>query len=196
MSFTKSVFYKRLMAFAGLVWFAYIVFHVLSLTSFHFGKETFNDFYTGLNETTLYGLMVWVLTVVLVFHVFMAISRQMANHKSKGLVNQKSYPKAIPRVVAWGGAFTLLAFIVFHFMQMQLLDKTNLYQQLLDILTQPIFVIIYIFGSLTLSVHVHHVLGNVLQTLGISSKQYHLLVVLIALGLFVGFVSIPVSVIL
>lgn len=185
-----------MMAFAGLVWLTYIVFHLFSVLKFHSIVQNFDNFYTWLNELMLYHLMVWVLIVTLAFHVFAAISRQISNNKSKGFVNKKAYPKAIPRVLAWGSATTLLAFIVFHFVQMQWLDKTNLHQQLTDILTQPIFLIIYILGLLTLSAHVHHALSNILQTLGISSKPYHSLAILIALGLFVGFVSIPVSVIL
>ena len=195
MSFTNTIIRKKLMSFAGLVWFAYIVFHLLSLLNFHFGKDVFNNFYTWLNELAVYHLMVLILMVTLVFHVFTAVSRQISNNKSKGIGNINTYPKTIPRVVAWSGASALLAFIVFHFVQMQLLNKTDLYQQMLDIFAQPILLIIYTLGALTLSVHLHHSLSNILQTLGISSKQYHLLVMLIVFGLFIGFISILVSII-
>lgn len=55
--------------------------------------------------------------------------------------------------------------------------------------------IIYTLGVITLSVHLHHALSNPI-TLDISSKPYHLLLVLLALILLVGFISIPMSVVL
>ncbi|HIG89263.1 hypothetical protein [Candidatus Thioglobus sp.] len=195
MNFTNSVVGKRWMAFAGIVWFAYVVFHMVSLLNFHAGKEIFNDFYTWFNQLPFYYLMVAVLIFSLGLHVFTAISRQLANNKSKGVGNKKPYPKEIPRVVAWSGASTLLMFVVFHFVQMQLLDQTDLHQQLLNIFTQPIMLIVYVLGTITLSTHLHHALSNVLQTLGVSSKQNNPWVVLIVLILFFGFVSVPVSII-
>ena len=194
MSFTSSVAQKKWMAFAGLTWFFYVVFHMVSLLNFHVGKDVFNDFYIEFNQSTVYYLMVVILIVSLGFHVFTAVSRQFANNQSKGSGYEKTYPQEIPRVVAWGGASTLLAFIVFHFLQMQWLDKTDLYQQMLSILSQPIMWVIYALGLITLSAHLHHALSNVLQTLGMTSKQYHLAVVLIVLLIFAGFSSVLVGV--
>lgn len=182
------------MAFAGLTWFSYVIFHMLSLLSFHTGKDAFNNFYTEFNQSPIYYLMILALIATLGFHVFTAVSRQISNNKSKGTTYKKSYPKAISRFVAWGGASALLVFIVFHFLQMKFLDKTDLYQQILNIFTQPIMLLIYVLGVLTLSAHLYHSLGNVGQTLGVSSKQYHLLIALIVLGIFFGFVSIPLGV--
>jgi succinate dehydrogenase / fumarate reductase cytochrome b subunit len=195
MSFTSSVAQKKWMAFAGLIWFFYVIFHMLSLLNFHVGKDVFNDFYTEFNQSPIYYLMVAILIASLGFHVFTAVSRQLANNQSKGVSYEKIYPKEIPRVIAWGGASTLLVFIVFHFVQMQWLDTTGLYQQILSIFSQPIMWVIYALGLITLSAHLHHALSNVLQTLGVSSKQYHLVVILIVLMVFIGFASIMVSVI-
>jgi len=182
------------MAFAGLTWFFYVIFHMVSLLNFHTGKDIFNNFYIEFNQSSIYYLMVMILTVSLGFHVFTAISRQLANNQSKGIGYEKNYPQEIPRVVAWGGTSTLLVFIVFHFVQMQWLDKADLYQQMLNIFTQPIMLAVYALGLITLSAHLHHALSNVLQTIGVSSKQYHLVVVLIVLMIFIGFSSILVSV--
>ncbi len=194
MNFTSSVAQKKWMAFAGLTWFSYVIFHMLSLLSFHTSKDVFNNFYTEFNQSPVYYLMVAVLITTLGFHVFTAVSRQLANNQSKGVGYEKTYPQEIPRVVAWGGVSTLLVFIVLHFVQMQWLDKTDLYQQMLNIFTQPIMLVFYALGLLTLSAHLHHALSNVLQTLGVSSKQYHLVVALIVLMIFIGFSSILVSV--
>jgi succinate dehydrogenase / fumarate reductase cytochrome b subunit len=194
MSFTNSVIQKKWMAFAGLTWFFYVIFHMVSLLNFHAGKDVFNGFYTEFSQSPIYYLMAVALITTLGFHVFIAMSRQLANHQSKGSGYEKTYPQEIPRVVAWGGAGTLLVFIVFHFMQMQWLDKTDLYQEMLSIFIQPIMWVIYALGLITLSAHLHHALNNVLQTLGMTSKQYHLVVVLIVLLIFIGFSSVLVGV--
>jgi len=55
--------------------------------------------------------------------------------------------------------------------------------------------LIYVFGIITLSAHLHHALTNVLQTLGITSRQYDLLVIILISILMLSFASIPVSVI-
>jgi succinate dehydrogenase / fumarate reductase cytochrome b subunit len=195
MSFT-NIAVKKLMAFAGIFWFFYVVFHMLSLLNFHFGESAFDGFYAWLNQLLVYQLMLLMLVVLLGFHVIVALSRQFVNNISKGQAYQKYYPYGVPRFVAWAGAGVLFVFVMLHFMQMKLLDKPSLYQYMLELFSQPVMLIIYTLGVITLSMHLHHALTNVLQTLGISSKPYHLLVVLLVLILLVGFISIPMSVIL
>ncbi len=184
------------MTFAGIFWFFYVIFHMLSLLNFHFGENAFDGFYAWFNQLLVYQLMLLMLLVLLGFHVIVALSRQFVNNISKGQAYQKSYPYGVPRFVAWAGVGVLFVFIIVHFMQMKLLDKPNLYQYMFELFSQPVMLIIYTLGVITLSTHLHHALTNVLQTLGISSKPYHLLVVLLVLILLVGFISIPMSVIL
>ncbi|BBB23872.1 succinate dehydrogenase cytochrome b556 subunit [Isorropodon fossajaponicum endosymbiont JTNG4] len=195
MSFTSATL-KKLMAFAGLFWFSYIIFHMLSLLNFHFGQSAFDGFYDWLNQLLAYYLMVLILIVLLGFHVIVALSRQLVNNISKGQAYQKSYPQGVPRFVAWTGAGTLFVFIIFHFIQMKFSGEPSLYQCMVELFSQPVMLVIYTLGVITLSAHLHHALPSVLQTLGISSKPYHLVVILLVLILLVGFISIPMSVVL
>ena len=194
MSSINTIRLKKTMAVIGLVWFAYVIFHMFSLLSFHVGEGEFNSFYASLEDSALYHLMVLVLIGSLAFHAYVAISRQLANNKSKGTGYHKSYPGEIPRSVAWSGAAILLSFIVFHFVQMKTLDEANLYQQLLLVLSSPLMLLIYALGTFALCAHLHHGLTSVLQTLGVSPKTYNVWAIAIVAILFVGFISIPVSV--
>ncbi len=194
MSSINTIRLKKTMAVIGLVWFAYVIFHMFSLLSFHVDEGEFNSFYASLEDSALYHLMVLVLIGSLAFHVYVAISRQLANNKSKGTGYHKSYPGEIPRSVAWSGAAILLSFIVFHFVQMKTLDEANLYQQLLLALSSPLMLLIYALGTFALCAHLHHGLTSVLQTLGVSPKTYNVWAIAIVAILFVGFISIPVSV--
>jgi len=191
----NSISIKKWMAFAGLTWLTYVIFHALSLLNFHFGKGGFNGFYAEFDQTPIYYLMLAVLAFSFALHVVIAVSRQLKNNAAMGDKYHHTYPKAIPRFVAWGGASTLFGFIVFHFWQMQLLDKTDLYQQMFNIFTQPVMLLIYVFGVITLSAHLHHALTSVLQTLGITSRRYDLLVIILISILMLSFASVPVSVI-
>ncbi len=196
MNFTNTIFAKKLMAIAGLSWFVYVIFHLSTLLIYHQGKQEFNDFYRQLNQFSWYYLMIFILIILLIFHIYTAISRQIANNKSKGIGYHKPYPKAISRIIAWAGVSVLFIFIVIHFIQMKILIDDYWYQNINELLSQPLIWIFYFIGLITLNAHLYHGLKNVLQTLGITHKTYNYLVILIISILFFGFLSILVSVIL
>lgn len=186
----NTLFKKKFMAFAGILWFGYILFHISSLQFFFIGKNTFNTFFQLLENSYFYHLLKFSLIFLLFFHIFIAISRQLSNNKKREITYKKPYPKAIPRVLAWTGAIFLLSFIIFHFVQMNFFITENFYQEIIHIFTNPLMILIYIIGIFALSAHIHHALGNILQTLGVSSKPYHVLVILIALFVFVSFIAV------
>jgi len=195
--FNNATTSKKWMATAGLVWLLYLVFHLLSLMNFHSGKVAFNDFYQWFEQTPVESLMVVLLIATLSFHVIVAVSRQLKNNVSAGTRYKKTYPKAIPRVIAWGGASTLFAFIAFHFIQMKfLIDEVDLYQSIVLMFSNPLMWLIYCLGLFALGAHLHHGLTNVLQTFGLSSKHHHGVAIAIVLVVIGSFISIPVSVIL
>ncbi|MDC0390121.1 hypothetical protein OAM64_00835 [Candidatus Thioglobus sp.] len=195
--FKNATTSKKWMATAGLVWLLYLVFHLLSLMNFHSGKVAFNNFYQWFAQTPFESIMVVLLIATLSFHVIVAVSRQLKNNVSAGARYKKAYPKAIPRVIAWGGASTLFAFIVFHFIQMKfLIDEVDLYQSIVLMFSNPLMWLIYCLGLFALGTHLHHGLTNVLQTFGLSSKHHHGVAIAIVLVVIGSFISIPVSVIL
>jgi succinate dehydrogenase / fumarate reductase cytochrome b subunit len=194
MNSTKNIFFKKIMTVLGVLWLVYLFFHMFSLLTFYNGEYAFNSFYNWFNNLFIYNFIVFILFAFLIFHVCVAAFRQFKNNKSKGINSFKSYDKDIPRIIVWGSVLSLLAFIFFHFIQMKLFNSDDIYQQMLNIFKQPIMLLIYFIGLLTLSAHLYHALTNVLQTLGISSKQYKLLVIFLILTLVVGFISIPFSI--
>jgi succinate dehydrogenase / fumarate reductase cytochrome b subunit len=190
----NTIFRKKIMALTGIFWAGYVVFHLFSLLNIHFGLVHFEAYFQGLKAISLYSLWAPVLLGALLFHAITAILRQRRNHQSKGQGYHKSYPKEVPRVVAWGGALTLLLFIIFHFVQMKLLNERDLFQQLVELFDNPVMWVVYMLGIVTLSAHLHHALSNVAQTLGISSKTYQRQVVLGVGLLFIGFISVLIRI--
>jgi len=191
---SRTILLKKMMAVAGLIWFVYLIFHMLSVLSFHSGEAVFSGFYLWLNSSVFYPILLVLLVLTISFHIVIAVSRQLSNNESIGERYKKTYPKAIPRMVAWLGASIMLAFIVIHSVQMLSTETADLYQEIHSIFNQPLMWFIYGLGLLSLSTHLHHALTNVLQTLGISSSQCHGLAIFIVVVIMAGFASIPLGI--
>ena len=196
MNFTnnRTVSLKKMMAVAGLFWFFFLVFYLLAALTFHSGEQVFTDFYVWFNNSIFYPILASLLIVTLSFHVYVAITRQLSNNVSSGDRYKKPYPKAIPRIVAWSGASIILIFILTHTFQMFSTNTVDLYSEIQNIFKRPIMWGIYGLGMVAISTHLHHGLTNVLQTLGISSKQHKGVALILVVLMMAGYVSIPLGV--
>ena len=183
-----------MMAIAGLFWFFFLIFYLLGALTFHSGEQAFTAFYVWFNGSIFYPILIALLILTLAFHVFIAITRQLSNNVSSGDRYKKSYPKAVPRIVAWSGAFIILIFIITHGVQMHSINTIDLYSEIQNIFQRPIMWAIYGLGMIAISTHLHHGLTNVLQTLGISSKQHKGIALIIVLIIMAGYASIPLGV--
>ena len=183
-----------MMAIAGLFWFFFLIFYLLGALTFHSGEQAFTAFYVWFNGSIFYPILIVLLILTLTFHVFIAITRQLSNNVSSGDRYKKSYPKAVPRIVAWSGASIILAFIVTHSVQMLSTETIDLYSEIQSIFQRPLMWVIYGLGMVAISTHLYHGLTNVLQTLGISSKQHKGLALIIVLIIMAGYASIPLGV--
>ena len=183
-----------MMAVAGLFWFFFLVFYLLAALTFHSGEQVFTDFYVWFNNSIFYPILASLLIVTLSFHVYVAITRQLSNNVSSGDRYKKPYPKAIPRIVAWSGAAIILIFILTHTFQMFSTNTVDLYSEIQNIFKRPIMWGIYGLGMVAISTHLHHGLTNVLQTLGISSKQHKGVALILVVLMMAGYVSIPLGV--
>ncbi len=196
MNFTnnRTVNLKKMMAIAGLFWFFFLIFYLLGALTFHSGEEAFTAFYVWFNGSIFYPVLATLLILTLSFHVFVAITRQLSNNVSSGDRYEKPYPKAVPRIVAWSGASIILIFIITHTVQMLSINTVDLYSEINNIFQRPIMWAIYGLGMIAISTHLHHGLSNVLQTLGVSSKQHKSIALLIVLFIMAGYASIPLGI--
>ena len=190
----RTVSLKKMMAMAGLFWFFFLIFYLLGALTFHSGEEAFTAFYVWFNGSIFYTILAVLLILTLAFHVVVAISRQLSNNTSSGDRYKKPYPKAVPRIVAWSGASIILIFIITHTVQMLSIPTVDLYSEIINIFQRPIMWAIYGLGMIAISTHLHHGLSNVLQTLGVSSKQHKGIALLIVLLIMAGYASIPLGI--
>ena len=182
------------MAMAGLFWFFFLIFYLLGALTFHVGEQAFTALYVWFNSSIFSPILIALLSITIVFHVVTAVTRQLSNNVSSGDRYKKPYPKAIPRLVAWSGASIILIFIVTHSVQMFSIDSVDLYSEIQLIFQRPMMWVIYGLGMIAISTHLHHGLTNVLQTLGISSKQPKGLAFGIVFLIMAGYASIPLGI--
>ena len=182
------------MAMAGLFWFFFLIFYLLGALTFHSGEEAFIAFYVWFNGSIFYPVLATLLISTLAFHVVVAVTRQLSNNISSGDRYKKPYPKAVPRIVAWSGASIILIFIITHTVQMLSINTVDLYSEITNIFQRPVMWAIYGLGMIAISTHLHHGLSNVLQTLGVSSKQHKGIALLIVLLIMAGYASIPLGI--
>ena len=190
----RTVSLKKMMAMAGLFWFFFLIFYLLGALTFHSGEEAFTAFYVWFNGSIFYPVLATLLIATLAFHVVVAVTRQLSNNISSGDRYKKPYPKAVPRVVAWSGASIILIFIITHTVQMLSINTVDLYSEITNIFQRPVMWAIYGLGMIAISTHLHHGLSNVLQTLGVSSKQHKGIALLIVLLIMAGYASIPLGI--
>lgn len=196
MNYTSNptVSLKKMMAMAGLFWFFFLIFYLLGALTFHSGEEAFTAFYVWFNGSIFYPVLATLLIATLAFHVVVAVTRQLSNNISSGDRYKKPYPKAVPRIVAWSGASIILIFIITHTVQMLSINTVDLYSEITNIFQRPVMWAIYGLGMIAISTHLHHGLSNVLQTLGVSSKQHKGIALLIVLLIMAGYASIPLGI--
>ena len=190
----RTVSLKKMMAMAGLFWFFFLIFYLLGALTFHSGEEAFTAFYVWFNGSIFYPVLATLLIATLAFHIVVAVTRQLSNNISSGDRYKKPYPKAVPRIVAWSGASIILIFIITHTVQMLSINTVDLYSEITNIFQRPVMWAIYGLGMIAISTHLHHGLSNVLQTLGVSSKQHKGIALLIVLLIMAGYASIPLGI--
>ena len=190
----NTVRQKKMMALAGLFWFFFLIFYLLGALTFHAGEQAFTELYVWFNSSIFSPILIALLSITIIFHVVTAVTRQLSNNVSSGDRYKKPYPKAIPRLVAWSGASIILIFIVTHSVQMFSIDSIDLYSEILIIFQRPMMWAIYSLGMIAISTHLYHGLTNVLQTLGISSKQPKGFAFGIVFVIMAGYASIPLGI--
>jgi succinate dehydrogenase / fumarate reductase cytochrome b subunit len=180
------------------------------------GKEAFDEYAKFLHEAG-HGALIWVarvgLIVVLVLHVWATILLTRENKAARKEYEYKSTIQATKssRIMIWSG-LTVLAFIVFHILHFTVRTNSHLaeiakespYEMVIAGFSggflQALVVLFYVVAITLLCSHISHGVASMFQTLGFRSKKSASLIQRISLGyaavIWVGFVSIPVAILL
>lgn len=183
---------KRLMAIAGLLLTTYLLFHMLGNLSF-FSPQHYAAFYAVYNHPFIRWPL-WLLVVAaLALHVVVALQTRLHNRKAR--LQSYQYPRRrhIPSWLVSIVITLILLFILWHLIQMWSFGEVDIYQQTQALFRSAWQVVLYLGGLLLLGLHLQHSLTNVLQTMGITAKQYYVLVTLLVVLLIVGFSAVPLA---
>lgn len=210
---------KTIVAVTGILLVLFVIGHLLGNLTVFLGPEALNAYAEKLHSL---GPILWVvrlgLLAVVGLHIFFTMLLWKENQKARPKKYIASNPigtNVFARTMRLSGLI-VLAFVVFHLAHftVRVVDpsyvamKTTLDgRQVHDVYSMVVkgfssvpIVVIYIVGLFLLTSHLSHGLSSLFQTLGITNlrirKNYELAGRLIAWLLFVGYSSIPLSILL
>jgi succinate dehydrogenase / fumarate reductase cytochrome b subunit len=211
----SSVGRKIIMAVTGFVLIAFVCVHLLGNSSVFLGADAINAYAQKLHSL---GPFVWVFRLVMLaafaIHIIIGIQLTMEN---KAATPEKNVQ--VKRLRTGFGAETmvvsglvLLAFVIYHLLHFTVrVTNPEIYvplgdQGMVDVFymlvkgfSSALPVLIYLIGMGFLFLHVGHGFQSLFQTLGLSNDKslpvMGLLSKLVAVVLLLGYISIPLLIV-
>lgn len=210
------------MAVTGLIMIAYLLAHMAGNLKIFLGAESFNHYAEWLHGLTedgglAYPLLpagwfLWIFRAVLLLcilgHMHAALMLTRRDHAARPAqyANTKRLAQTYSaRTMRWGGVILLL-FIIFHLLQFTArVVKTGFTatstpaEMFVASFSQPWVVLLYAIAMIAVCMHVRHAVWSSLTTLGLNTSErsrsvLNGLAMIIAILLFVGFLSAPLAV--
>jgi len=199
---------KIVMAVSGSVLFLFIAGHLLGNLQVFEGPERFNAYAKFLRiEPALLWSVRLVLLAMVVLHVWASFQLWLLNKleaRPVGYVKKKNIgSNYASRTMYWSGPI-ILAFVIYHLMQFTWgvggtpFEEGKAYENLVRGFQVWPISIFYVIAMALLMLHLYHGIWSLFQTLGVNHPRYTPLLRIfaetVAILLFLGFCSIPVSV--
>jgi succinate dehydrogenase / fumarate reductase cytochrome b subunit len=209
---------KAVVAISGLLFVLFLIGHLGGNLLLYTGPMAFNKYAQGLKDL---GPLLWVLRIVmimsLVLHVTFTIRLRQRNSLARPVEYTKKSPVAstlYSRSMMYTG-LTILAFVIFHLahftwgkIQPEHYTGTwmlpdgrtthDVYKMTIAGFKVAWISIIYILCVSMVMMHLQHAIQSAVQTLGFRHPRYTPMVLkagaAIATVLWLGFISIPISV--
>jgi succinate dehydrogenase / fumarate reductase, cytochrome b subunit len=202
---------KIVMAVTGILLFAFVIGHLLGNLQVFEGPAKLNAYGAFLHSI---GEFLWPVRIVLLIAVTLHIvaTVQLALRKKRARPIEYSVKKAIAssyasRTMYWSGPI-VLAFIIFHLLHLTAgyihpgaaYIEGDVYHNVVSGFQVWWVSLSYIVAISLLGLHLRHGLWSMFQTLGIHQPQYTVrfkkAAMVIALLITLGYISIPISVLL
>ncbi len=215
--YRSSIGKKIIVALTGLLLIGFIIGHLLGNLQIFFGPEYINSYAEKLRSL---GVLLWVirgfLLLTVLLHIFFTISLAIDNRRARPQAYQKKkHVKATfaSRSMALSG-LVLLAFIIFHLAHFTVrvtdprfqllkadpLNQYDVYSMMVYGFQNPIVSGFYILAMFLLALHLSHGTSSFFQSLGLNDKKLTprlaMLGRVFAVLIFVGYVSIPIAVLI
>lgn len=213
--YRSSVGKKILMAATGVVFVLFVIAHMWGNLHAFQGAEAFDHYAEFLREVGApvfgYGQLLWVVRIVLLVavgvHALAAFQLWLMSRRARpapyGRRLEPEESTYASRTMRWGGVI-LLAFVIYHLLHFTTgqahpdFIPGAAYHNLIIGFQSWIVTAAYLIAMGTLGLHLYHGVWSGFQTLGLNHPRYNRyrrpLALLIAGGIFIGFVSVPVAV--
>ena len=205
---TTTIGKKVLMAVSGVVWFGYVIGHLLGNLQIYAGPQRINAYAEFLHHwpTVLWGTRL-LLVVAIVTHVAASTQLALRNFSARPVAYAMKNDLATTyaaRTMLWSGPILLL-FIGYHLAHLTFgltpefdYDPHDVYGNVVSSFSIWWLAAWYVFAQVALCLHLYHGAWSFLQTLGANHPRYNAwrrrFAAAASLAIFVGYVSIPVSV--
>jgi succinate dehydrogenase / fumarate reductase cytochrome b subunit len=208
---------KVVMAVTGAVLVLFVIGHMVGNLKIFAGAEEINAYSRFLREVGWpefgYGQLLWLVRSVLfacaVLHITAATQLTILNREARPIDygTKKNVETSWSAVsMRWGGVL-LAVFIVFHLFHMTggmvgfepgAFEHLMVYQNVVAAFQNVPIALFYIIAMGALCLHLDHGIWSALQTMGWATQEntkgLKTISRLIALVIFVGFISVPISV--
>jgi len=217
--FFSSIGKKTMVALTGIGLVLFAAGHLLGNMTFFLGPDAINTYAVKLHSL---GPLLWVvrlgLLAVVGLHIYFTMLLWVENRKArpqKYAVFAPMKTTVFARSMRLSGLF-VLAFIIFHLAHftVRIIDPSyanlrtmldgkevhDVYAMVVLGFSNPIISVFYVIALFLLSLHLSHGIASLFQTLGVTNKRFRPLFEFMARAvawlLFLGYSSIPLSVIL
>ncbi len=203
---------KVVMAITGVLMFLFVIGHLLGNLLIFAGWKAFNDYARLLHfDETLLWIIRTLLIIAIVLHLVATVQLAMQNKKARTIGYSRWQPinsSYASRTMYWSGPI-VLAFIIFHLLQFtsgtihphSQFIPGDVYHNVVAGFEVWWVSAWYIFAIALLSLHLRHGLWSMLQSVGLShslrrERVLKQVALLISVLIFLGYISIPASIML
>ena len=205
--YDSTVGKKVVMAVSGIVLFGFIIAHLVGNLQFFEGAEKMRAYgrFLRVEPALLWGARITLLVMVLL-HIWSSI--QLALRKRDARPEAYVKKKAVvstyaSRTMYWSGPI-IAAFVIYHLLDLTFgvlnpgYQEGEIYANMVRSFSNPLVSGFYMIAMAMLCMHLYHGAWSMFQTLGVGSPRYtpllKRLAAILAVAIFVGFISIPLSV--
>jgi len=194
-TFSSSIGKKLLMAVTGLSFIGFLGAHLAGNLTIYKGGAAFNAYAERLHALgpilTVFEL--GLLTFALI-HVTTGIILFVQNLKARSVpykLDRRAGGRTLSSVTMPYTGFIILAFVIFHLINFSFVDKTQrtIFEIISSAFASPIYMVVYVFVMLVVTLHVQHGFWSAFQTIGANHPKYMpaIMALSIAVGLIFGF---------
>jgi len=192
---------KMIMAVTGLIWYGFLVGHLLGnlLLLRGDGGETFDAYASFLINHPLLIPAELFLIVTFFTHIYMAVTLTIENRRARPtayqVVRSSGGRNLSSSSMAITGTFTLI-FIIFHLITFKYGERVDgsLYKLVETTFQQTGYMVWYVVAMIILGFHLFHAFQSAFQTLSLRSRKVQKIGLSLCVIIAGGFALLPISI--